>query len=327
MKTPIPRRRALAFSLATPMIAAGGARAADGWPSKPVRYINLFPAGGPTDTLSRIVCHQLSELTGQQFIVENKSGGGGTVGADAIAKAAPDGYTIGVYSIASHAIAPSLYAHLPFDPVKDFTPISMLWSVVNMLMVRLALPIKSVPELIQLAQASPGKYTFASSGAGTTPHICGELFKQLAHVNLLHVPYRGAAPAYQDLMANQVDIMFDNIPGPLGLYRGGKVRALAVTGAERHAAAPELPTMNEVLPGFTMSSWGGLCAPAGVPPAMVEKASALAKQALASAALKDAFAKQAATPVWMSAADTLAFRNDEEKRLAPIIKASGAKVD
>jgi tripartite-type tricarboxylate transporter receptor subunit TctC len=292
-----------------------------------VRYINLFPAGGPTDTLSRIVCHQFTEMTGQQFIVENKGGGGGTVGADAIAKAAPDGYTIGVYSIASHAIAPTLYAHLPFDPVKDFTPISMLWSVVNMLMARLELPVKSVPDLIALAQASPGKYTFASAGAGTTPHICGELFKQLAQVNLLHVPYRGAAPAYQDLMANQVDIMFDNIPGPLGLYRGGKVRALAVTGPERHPAAPELPTMSEILPGFTMTSWGGLCAPAGVPTAMVEKASALTRQALERPALKEAFDKQAATPLWMSPADTLAFRNAEERRLAPIIQASWAKVD
>ena len=194
MKRPVLPRRALI--LAAPMLAAGLARAADDWPNKPVRYINLFPAGGPTDTLSRIVCHQLTEMTGQQFVVENKSGAAGNVGADAIAKSAPDGYTIGVYSIASHAIAPSLYSHLPFDPVKDFTAISMLWSVVNMLMARLELPIKTVPELIALAEAQPGKYSFASSGAGTTPHRCGELFKQLAGVNLLHVPYRGGAPAY-----------------------------------------------------------------------------------------------------------------------------------
>ena len=156
----LPRRRAMALSAATlsaPMIAAGAARAADDWPIKPVRYINLFPAGGPTDTLSRIVCQQLTELSGQQFIVENKGGSGGNVGADAIAKSAPDGYTIGLFSIGSHAIAPTLYTKLPFDAGKDFTPISLLWLVPNMLIVRLDLPAKTVPELIELVRAKPGK--------------------------------------------------------------------------------------------------------------------------------------------------------------------------
>jgi tripartite-type tricarboxylate transporter receptor subunit TctC len=276
----LPRRRALALSggmlmggaLAAPMLASGVARAAADWPTKPVRYINVFPAGGPTDTLSRIVCHELSELTGQQFIVENKSGSGGNVGADAIAKAAPDGYTIGLYTIASHAIAPTLYAKLPFDAAKDFTGIAMLWSVPNMLMTRLDLPAKTVPELIALTRAEPGKYSFASSGAGTSPQISGELFKQLAKVSLLHVPYKGSAPAHQDLLAGQVDMMFDNIPGPLGLMRGGKVRGLAVTSKERHPAVPDMPTMAEFLPGFEITSWGGICSPAGVPPAMAESA-------------------------------------------------------
>ena len=215
----LPRRRALVLSggmLAAPMLAAGVARAADDWPNKPVRYINVFPPGGPTDTLSRIVCNQLAELTGQQFIVDNKSGSGGNVGTDAIAKAAPDGYTIGLYTIASQSIAPTLYAKLPFDVDKDFTAVAMMWSVPNMLMVRLDLPAKSVPELTALCKASPGKYSFASSGSGTSPHLSGEIYKQLAGLNLLHVPYRGSAPAYQDLLAGQVDMMFDNIPGPLG---------------------------------------------------------------------------------------------------------------
>ena len=184
----LPRRRALALSggmlmggaLAAPMLASGVARAADDWPTKPVRYINVFPPGGPTDTLSRIVCHELSELTGQQFIVENKSGSGGNVGADAIAKAAPDGYTIGLYTIASQPSRRRSTPSCPSTSTKDFTGIAMLWSVPNMLMTRLDLPAKTVPELIALTRAEPGKYSFASSGAGTSPQLSGELFKQLA---------------------------------------------------------------------------------------------------------------------------------------------------
>jgi tripartite-type tricarboxylate transporter receptor subunit TctC len=329
MRSFVSRRRVLAYSsaLASPMLAPGVARAIDDWPNKPVRYINTFPPGGPTDTLSRIVCHQFSEFTGQQFIVENKAGSGGNVGTDAIAKATPDGYTIGLYTIASQSIAPTLYGKLPFDVEKDFTPVAMLWSVPNMLMTRLELPAKTVPELIELARNNPGKYSFASSGAGTTPHITGELFKQIAKVNLLHVPYKGSAPAYQDLLANQVDMMFDNIPGPLGLMRGGKVRGLAVTSAKRHPAVPDIPTMAEYLPGFEITSWGGICGPAGLPPAVVEKLSLLSKKALDTPAVKEAFDKQGATAFWMSPADTAAYRAADEKRLAPVIKASGAKVE
>ena len=329
-RVPLSRRRALALAaapLAAPWVNSGVARAADDWPNKPVRYVNVFPPGGPTDTLSRIVCNELAELTGQQFIVENKAGSGGNIGTDVIAKSAPDGYTIGLYTVASQSIAPTLYAKLSFDVEKDFTPIAMLWSVCNMLMVRLDLPVKTVPDLIALAKANPGKYSFASSGAGTTPHITGELFKQLAQVNLLHVPYKGSAPAWQDLLAGQVDIMFDNIPGPLAMMRGGKVRGLAVTSPQRHPAVPDIPTMSEFLPGFEMISWGGICGPAGLPPAMVEKCAALTRKALESDAVKAAYDKQGATPLWMAPADTAAYRAADEKRLAPIIKASGAKVE
>jgi tripartite-type tricarboxylate transporter receptor subunit TctC len=326
----LPRRRALVLSggaLAAPMIASGIARAESDWPNKPVRYINVFPPGGPTDTLSRIVCNQLSELTGQQFVVDNKSGSGGNVGSQAIAQAAPDGYTIGLYTIASQSIAPTLYAKLPFNVVKDFTAVAMMWSVPNMLMARLDLPPKSVPELIELVKGKPGKFSFASSGAGTSPHICGEMFKQLAHLQMLHVPYRGSAPAWQDLLAGQVDIMFDNIPGPLAMMRGGKVHGLAVTSPQRHPAVPDIPTMAEFLPGFEMISWGGICGPAGLPPAMVETCAALTKKALESDVVKAAYDKQGATPLWMGPADTAAYRAADEKRLAPIIKASGAKVE
>jgi len=324
------RRRALAVvggALGAPMIASGIARAQNNWPNKPVRYINLFPAGGATDVLSRVVCQQLSEFTGQQFVVDNKGGSGGNVGADAIAKSPPDGYTLGLMSIASHAISPTLYSKLPFDAEKDFTPISMMWQVPNIFVVRPDLPVKSVPELVALVKASPGKYTFASGGAGTSPHICGEMLKQRAGLNMVHVPYRGGAPALQDLLAGQVDMEFDNIPGPLPQYKAGKLKGLAVTSLERSPVAPELPPMNDFYPGFQITSWGGLCGPAGLPPAIVEKASALAQKALASEALKTAFLAQGATPLWLSPADTAAFRRADEQKLAPVIIASGAKVN
>src|SRR5262245_52537814 len=326
----MPRRRAMAVAggaLCAPMIASGVARAGGDWPNKTVRYVNLFPAGATTDVLSRIVCQELSELTGQQFIVENKSGSGGNVGADVIAKSAPDGYTVGLYSIASHAISPTLYAKLPFDAEKDFTPISMLWAVPNILVAKLALPANSVPELVALVKANRGKYFFGSGGSGTSPHLCGEMLKQRAGLDMQHVPYRGGAPAMQDMLAGQLDFMYDNISTPLAQYKAGKVKAFAVTSPERHPAAPELPTMSEFYPGFNITSWGCLCGPAGRSPAMVEKAAELTKKALQSEALKKTFVQQAATPNWMSPADTAAFRRKQEQDLAPIIKASGARVD
>jgi tripartite-type tricarboxylate transporter receptor subunit TctC len=330
MKNTLSRRRTLTLAsgaLASPLLAAGIAHAADNWPNKPVRYINSFPAGGPTDVLSRIACQKLSELTGQQFIVDNKGGSGGNVGADAIAKSAHDGYTIGLYSVASHAIAPTLYGKLPYDPDKDFTAISMLWSLPNLLIVRPGLNVHTVPELIALARANPGKYAFASSGSGTTVHLGGELFKVMAKIDLLHVPYRGSAPATQDLLAGQVDMIFDNIPGSLAQMRGGKAVGLAVTSLRRSPAAPEIPATAEFLPGYDVNSWGGICGPAGLPSAMVEKLSTLAQNALESEDVKATYLKQGATPTWLSPADTAAYRAADQKRLAPVIKESGAKVD
>src|SRR5580765_4014435 len=236
----LPRRRALAAlggALATPMLASGLARASADWPTKQVRYINLFPAGATTDVLSRIVCQELSELTGQQFIVENRGGSGGNVGADAIAKSPNDGYTVGLYSIASHAISPTLYAKLPFDAEKDFTPISMLWAVPNILVSKLAFPANTLPELVALVKANPGKYFFGSGGSGTSPHLCGEMLNQRAGLDMQHVPYRGGAPAMQDMLSGTLDMMYDNIPVPLAQSKAGKVRALAVTSIERHPQA------------------------------------------------------------------------------------------
>lgn len=297
------------------------------YPNKTVRYINPFPAGGATDTLSRIFCAKMSEITSQQWVVENKGGSGGNVGMDALAQSAPDGYTLGLGGVASHAIAPTLYAKLPFKVPDDFTFVSTIWQLPNMLVVNLDLPVKSVSELIDLLKKNPGKYSYASAGNGTTLHLSGELFKTMAKVDMLHVPYRGAAPAMQDLLAGQVHMIFDNIPGALAQYRPGKVRGLAVTSKDRTPIVPDIPAIAETLPGFDINSWTTLTGPAKLPPDIVVRLSALSKQALESEDLKARFLEQAATAIWRTPADTMAYRASEEARLAPIIKASGARVD
>jgi tripartite-type tricarboxylate transporter receptor subunit TctC len=306
---------------------AGHAQQGGEWPNQPVRYINIFPPGGATDTLSRIWCAKVGDIAGQPFVVENRSGSGGNVGVDAIAKSRPDGYTLGLGSIAPHAIAPTLYRRLPFDAAKDFTFVSGLWQLPNLLVVSKDLPATNVPELLALLKANPGKYAYGSSGSGTTPHLSGELLKQMTGADILHVPYRGGAPALLDLIAGRVHLIMDNIPGLLPAARDGSVRALAVTGPRRSPVVPDLPTMSEFLPGFEMTSWGAICGPAGLPGPVVEKLSALTKRALANPDLIRGFEDLGAAPWWTTPEDIASFRAREEARLAPIIRASGAQVD
>jgi tripartite-type tricarboxylate transporter receptor subunit TctC len=324
------RRRAALGAIAGVLAgipATGQGQPGADWPSQPVRYINIFPPGGATDTLSRLYCAKMGEITGQQFVVENRSGSGGTVGVDAIAKSRPDGYTVGLCSIAPHAIAPTLYASLPFDAARDFTFVSGLWQLPNLLVVNNDLPARSVPELVALLKASPGKYAYGSSGMGTTPHLSGEMLKQMVGADILHVPYRGGAPALLDLLAGRVHLIMDNIPGLLPTAREGRIRALAVTGPRRSPAAPELPAMAEVLPGFEMTSWGAVCGPAGMPGPVVARHSAFARRALESPDLVRGFQELGATPWWTTPEDLAAFRAREEARLAPLIRASGARVE
>jgi tripartite-type tricarboxylate transporter receptor subunit TctC len=321
------RRRTVVAGLAGAIAAPAIGQAQGTYPSKPVRYINPFPAGGATDTLSRIFCAKMSEITGQQWIVENKGGSGGNVGMDALAQSAPDGYTLGLGGIASHAIAPTLYAKLPFNPRTDFTFVSTIWVLPNMLVVNLDVPVKDVPELIALLKKNPGKYSYASAGSGTTLHLSGELFKILADVDMLHVPYRGAAPAMQDLLAGQVHMIFDNIPGSLAQSRAGKVRPIAVTSAKRTPVAPDVPTISETLVGFDIVSWTTLTGPAKLPPDVITRLSELSKKALESPDLIAKFQDLGATAWWSSPADALTYRDAEEARLAPIIRKSGARVD
>jgi tripartite-type tricarboxylate transporter receptor subunit TctC len=328
----LSRRTALGLlpALAVPAVAraqAGGAQAGGDWPNRTVRYINPYPAGGPTDTLSRVYCARMSEILGQQFVVENRSGSGGNVGADAYAKAAPDGYTIGLGGIATHAIAPTLYRSLPFDPAKDFTFVSGLWQLPNLLAVNNDIPARSVPELIALLKANPGKYSFGSAGSGTTLHLSGEMFKQLAGVDMLHVPYRGSAPAQVDLIAGRVSMMFDNMPGTLALSRQGQVRPLAVTSAARSLIIPDVPALSEFLPGFDVVSWTCVCGPAGIPAPIVARLSAASKKALEHPELVSFYKDLGATPWWTTPEAITSFRAAEEGKLAPLIRASGAQVD
>ena len=318
------RRTVLALAaapLAAPTLAQGT------WPGGPIRFIGIFPPGGGTDILSRLWCMKMSEITGQQFVVENRSGNGGNVGTEAIARSPADGNTIGLASVASLSIAPTLFSRLAFDVRRDFTYIAGLWQLPNLLVINNDVPARTVPELIALLRANPGKYAYASSGSGTTVHLSGEMFKHLAGLDILHVPYRGGAPAHVDIQGGRVHMIFDNIPQGLALAREGKVRALAVTGAQRSPMAPDIPTMAEFLPGFEITSWGGVLGPAGIPRPVVDRINALAKQALESPDLMLRYRENGATPWWTTPEGLADFRAANEAAFAPLIRASGARVD
>ena len=321
-------RRTLLGALALPALArAQGGAPGNDWPNQSVRFIGIFPPGGGTDILSRIWCQRMSEITGQQFIVENRAGAAGNVGTEAIARARPDGYSIGLASVAPLAIAPTLYARLPFNADRDFSMLGGLWRLPNLLIINNDMPARTLPELIALIKANPGKYSYASSGSGTTVHLSGEMFKQMAGLDMVHVPYRGGAPAHIDVLAGRVQMIFDNIPQGLASARDGKVRAIAVTGAQRSPQAPEIPTMAEFLPGFEIDSWGGVCGPAGMPAPLVARIAAVTRQALESDEMKRKYADHGAT-IWpLNPMELTEFRRKNEADFAPLIRASGARVD
>ena len=325
------RRRTLGLvggALAAPWILSSAARAQAAWPTRSVRYINPYPPGGPTDTLSRIFCAAMSEVTGQQFVVENRGGDGGDVGTAEVARGEPDGYLIGLGGIASHAISPTLKAgKMRFDAANDFTFVSNLWVLPNFLVGNPSVPANTVPELIELLRRNPKKYFYGHSGAGTTPHLSGVMFNLMANVELVHVPYKGTAPAMTDLLGGQVHFVFDNIPGALAQYRAGKVKGYAVTSAARSPVVPDFPSLGEFLPGYDISSWTMLIGPARVPPAVVERMSMFARQALESADLKKKYLDRGATAWWSSPAEVIAFRASEEKRLGDLIRKAGISID
>jgi len=307
--------------------------AQSGWPNKPVRIVVPFAPGGTTDILARALAPELGKVFGQTFIVDNKPGAGGNVGADMIAKSAPDGYNLLMGTVGTHAINASLYPKMPFDPVRDFVPITLVAGVPNVLVMNPAkaeaYKIHNVADLIRYAKANPGKLNMASSGNGTSIHLSGELFKSMTGTYMLHFPYRGSGPALLDLIGGTMDLMFDNLPSALPQIKAGKLKALAVTSATRSAAVPELPTIAEAGPvkGFDASSWFGLLAPVGTPADIVGRIQQETAKALQSAALKERLLSQGAIPGGQTPAEFAKFIAAETSKWAQVVKASGAKVD
>jgi len=327
MKSMVRMLTALIVGLASIGLSMPAASAAD-YPTKPIRIVVPFPPGGTTDILARAVAQKLSETWNQQVIVDNRPGAGGNIGADLVAKAAPDGYTLVMGTVGTHAINPNLYRKMPYDHVKDFAPIILVAGVPNVLVVNPSLPVHTVRELIDYAKANPGKLNFASSGNGTSIHLSGELFKTMANVQMTHVPYKGSAPALADLMGGQVQLMFDNLPSSLGLIKGGKLRAVAVTSTTRAAALPDVPTIAESgLPGFEASSWFGLLAPAGTPHDIVAKLNGVIAAWLATPDAKDKLLAQGAIAAGGSPEAFAKHIDSETSKWAKVVKASGAHID
>ncbi len=329
-----PRRLFIAASVAGGMALAGlPAVAQTSWPTKPVKIIVPFAPGGTTDILARAVAPELSKAFGQPFIVENRAGAGGNVGADAVAKAPADGYTLLMGTVGTQAINKALYAKMPFDSQKDFAPITLVAGVPNVMVMNTekaaALRINSVDDFIRYARANPGKLSMASSGNGTSIHLAGELFKSMTGTFMTHIPYRGSGPALLDLIGGNVDVMFDNLPSAMPQIKAGKLKAFAVTSAQRSAALPDLPTLEEAgkLKGFDASSWFGLLAPAGTPPEIVSRIQQEVAKSLGTAAIKEKMLGQGAIPSGNTPAQFSDFINAEHKKWAQVVKVSGAKVD
>lgn len=316
----------VAFGLGAPP-SAHAQDAAANWPAKPVKLIIPFPPGGSTDFQGRLLIDSLSRTFNQQFYIEYKPGAGSNIGVAELARSAPDGHTMGWITVASHAINPTLYAKLPFDHIKDFAPISMVGTFPNLLVVNNALPVTTVAELIALLKKDPGKYTFASSGQGTSLHLSGEMFKVMTRTDMVHVPYKGGGPALYDVMGGQVHMTFGNMPTVIGQAKGGKLRAIAVTSAERWFTEPEIPTIAETVPGFVAMSWHGVAFPAATPAAIVEKLSAAIQRALATPELQAGFAKGGSKATSMTPRQFAAFIREDTDRWAPVIRASGARID
>ncbi|MCA3150288.1 MAG: tripartite tricarboxylate transporter substrate binding protein [Rhodocyclaceae bacterium] len=310
-------------------LAAGDAQAqAGGFPAKPVRIVVGFVPGGSTDITGRVMAQRLTDQVGQPVVVENRPGAGGNVGAEAVARAPADGYTLMLTSIAIQGIGPALYPKLPFDPIRDFTPITQLTAIPNVLAVHPSLPAKSVSELIALARKRPGAIAFASAGAGTSMHLSAELLRSLANIEVLHVPYKGSAPAMQDLIGGHTQMVFDNLPFVLPFVKAGKVRALAVTTTARNPQLPEVPTMIEAgIAGYDVTSWFGLAAPGGLPTPLTDRWYQESVKALQHPDTRQRFGDLGASIVGSTPVEFGAFIRAELAKWARVVKASGAKAD
>ena len=301
---------------------------AQAYPTKPIRLVVPFPAGGSLDVVARAIGQKLTEAWGQPVVIDNRPGAGGNIGADLVAKSAPDGYTILEGALSTHAVNVSLYARMPYDPVKDFAPITLVAVTPNVLVLNASFPVNSVPELLAYARANPGKLSFGSGSNGSAGHLAGELFKTEAGIDMVHIPYKGGAPALQALLAGDTQLMFDNLANSAAQIKAGKLKALAVTTAKRSSLMPELPTLSETgLPGFDIYTWWGFMAPAGTPKEVVAKWNAEVTRILRSPEMKAFFAQQGAEPAPDSPEEFAALIKGEIAKYAKIVKQSGAKVD
>ncbi len=316
------------FALSLLLLAFSVAAQAQAWPNKPIKYIVPFAPAGTTDILGRMVATGLSNVLGQPVVVENKPGQAGSIGAAECARSAPDGYTVCGGTISSHAINPSLYAKLPYDPLKDFAPITLLASLPNMLVVHPSLNVSTVKELVSLLKASPNKYSFGSAGNGTSQHISGELFKIMTGTQMQHIPYKGSGPMIPDLLAGTIQLSFENITTAYPQVKGGKLKALAVTSTKRSFVAPEVPTMAEAgLAGYDISSWQAMYAPAGTPKEIVARLHAETAKILKAPENAKRLQELGLDAGGISPEELTALMRSEIPRLGKVVKESGAKVD
>jgi tripartite-type tricarboxylate transporter receptor subunit TctC len=327
-----PMLRRIARSLLVAASLAGAAvasaqQAAATYPNKPIHIVVTFSTGGAPDILARLIGERLSVVWSQPVIIDNKPGAGGNTGADSVAKAPPDGHTIVVGTVGTHAINGALYPKMPYDTVKDFAPVTLLATTPNMLVINNNVPAKTLKEFIALGKKE-GKMSFASSGSGTSIHVSGELFKTMTGIDMEHIPYKGRATAIPDLLGGRVTMMFDNMPSSLPLVREGKLRALGVTSAKRSAAAPDIPTIAEQgLPGFEAVSWFALFAPAGTPKPIIDKLQAEVKRTLELPGIGKRLAEIGLDPVGSSPEELAAYQAAEIVKWAKVVKDSGAKAE
>jgi tripartite-type tricarboxylate transporter receptor subunit TctC len=311
-------------------LAGGGAQAEDAYPTRPVRMVIPFSAGGPTDIVGRVMGAKMGELLGQQFIIENRTGAGGNLGADAVAKATGDGYTLLMATVSTHAINPGLYKKMPYDPIRDFVALGRVGVTPTLLGVTNSLPATDLKSLVALIKANPGKYTFGSSGVGSILHLCGEEFRSMAGgLNMTHVPYRGSAPMDTDLVGGQISMAFDAVPTAMPLAKAGSIRAIAAGMKTRMKGMPDLPTLDELgLKGYECYTWNVILAPAGTPQPAIDKLNKAINDALADPKVINALVVAGVEPTPGSTPQqATAFLKEELAKWAPIIAASGAHID
>ncbi|MDB5904792.1 MAG: tripartite tricarboxylate transporter substrate binding protein [Betaproteobacteria bacterium] len=316
-----------AAAFASTAFGAAHAATQDNYPNKPVRLVVPFTPGGSTDILARLVAKQITDSFGQQCIIDNRPGAGGTIGMEIAARAAPDGYTLVMGHIGTLAVNPALYTKLSYDPVKDFQPITLVAMIPNMMTVNPKIPVKTVKEVIALAQTKPGALNYGSGGNGSAAHLATEYFKLLTKTDITHVPYRGTAPAVTDLIAGNISLMITGVPPQLGQIKAGRLRPIAVATPKRIAMFPDIPTIGETVKGYEATQWYGILAPAAVPKAYITKLNGAIVKALHSPEAKERLATEAAEPVGNSPEEFGRFIKSEIARWAPVVKQSGAKPD